>query len=1346
MDLNGDGLNDLANLSSATWKYRPHAGSYPDLLLTATNGFGTFATFSYASLPNYSLYSKLTGATYPMQEYAGPVYVVSNVANSNGIGGTFNLQSFNYQGARLNLQGRGFLGFASRSWIDSRDGTAQRRSFRQDFPYIGAVTNARRTQEPSGTAISEVQTTYSTYSYGSGIETRSFPFASTITSYDREAGGTYNGALIRTSVQQILVDSATGTPYDVTTTTTEPASGANGVQPGASYVQRVYSPTAFFSNTPSSWCMGRPGQTQLINSHNQFGGGSITRTTNITWDTTACRPTQVVEESGNSLLQVTRTLGYDAFGNVNSDGVTGIGMTARTTTANWGTTGQFPTSVTNPLSQVTNKTWNYAFGTQASETDPNGIQVSWQYDDFGRGTRENRPGGTATTWTLTACTSPSFCGDSKLRYSVQVALRNTSNGIEGDVLQYFDAFGRLLYNETELVDGSRSIVATGYDALGRVAQRSAPYVSGGSVYWTTLTYDLRNRPTSTTSPISDSSAMTKTTNYYYEALTGRIVDPQSKQTTKVSNVVGGVARSIDHDGYYQSFDYDSFGNPVRVMDSLSNTLQSNTFNIRGMRTAQTDMDLGSWTFTPDALGELTSQTDAKNQNASFVYDKLGRLTSRTEPEGTSTFTFGTSAAAKNIGGLASISGPGYSEGYTYDSIGRLQTRSITSDATYAYDYTYNAIGSIATLTYPVSTSSYRLKLQYDYQNGQLLRVKDFNAPTTVFWQANATDAWGNIIDETLGNGVKTVRGFDMAVGVVDYIQSGPGGGSSLQDLSYTWDLAGNLTQRQHVGLSLTEGFGYDNLYRLTSTTGPDPMTIGYDSLANITSKTGVGTYTYHATKKHQVTAAGSNTYGYDANGNMNSRNGLSVTWYSYNLPDTISGPSNNSSQFFYGPDRARWKQVASYGGTSEQTIYVGGLVEKVTLGTDTHWKHYIAGTTGIVAEYIRHSTGTNETVYLLKDHLGSTEMITNSSGAQMSRLSYDSWGRRRNGGTWNGNPASSAWTTITNTTRHGFTSHEMLDNLNLVHMNGRVYDQIIGRFMSADPSIDDAGTTQGWNRYSYTHGNPLNAWDPDGFDDDKKTVNNCQNCDDPKWDLVANGYGTVQFGAVSRTTVWPQSAVVRNGLNGPVDYGLGSKLIIEVQINYYLGGGDQTHLGGPSGPGPREQPGGPGGPGNEPSPDPKDPNREDPGTDDGCKDLRGGLSDTPADSALAFIHNNSDELVTAQLGSATVNLSAGTMSSVIQVPPGSTPFSVTRASGTSFGATLNLAGASRYDISIHGFPTTVIYGVMHDNYPVLFASTFPNSTPNFSVSRVNLAPFNFDINIAGVKVMSGSAGLCGMAK
>ncbi len=1031
--------------------YRTHANNYPDLLIGATDGFGNFSSFGYAPLSSYGLYFKQTGAVFPTQEYKGPLYVVSQVTTSNGIGGSYSLQSFYYEGARVDLQGRGFLGFSFRSWTDSRDNTAQRRSYRQDFPYIGAVTNARRTQEPGATVITEVQTTYSTHSSGSGFETRSFPFASAITTSEREAGGTFNGALVRTTTQQILVDSATGTPYDVATTTTEPASGANGVQPGASYVQRVYSPTSSFSNTPSTWCMGRPGQTQLINSHNQYGGGSITRTTDITWDTTACRPTQIVDESGNAQLQVTRTLDYDGFGNLNSDSVTGSGMTARTTTANWGASGQFPTSVTNPLTQTTNKTWNYAFGTQASETDPNGIVVSWQYDDFGRMNRENRADGTATTRTFISCPAPGYCGYTALRYYIETSLLNTASALVRNDQQFFDMQDRLRSDEPLLVTGTRVQTEIEYDAFGRVASRSSPRFAAGTLFRTQFQYDLRDRVTSASRPTSDSNPTPVTTTSYYEGLTTRVVDPLGKQSTKVANVAGALARSMDHDSYHKSFDYDAFGNPVRVTDSLSNILQSNTYNIRGMRTAQTDIHGGNSSFMPNALGELSSQTDAASLTTTFGYDSLGRMTSRVEPEGTSTFTFGTSAAAKNIGRLTGMSGPGYSEGYAYDSIGRLQQRSVTSDATYTFDYTHNSQGMVDTLTYPVSTSTYRLKLQYEYQSGQLLRVKDFNVPSTVFWQVNSADPWGHVIDETLGNSVQTVRGFDLVTGYLDFIQSGASG--SIQNLSYTWDAVGNLAQRQDVRQSLTETFSYDNLHRLTAATGPDPFTVGYDPHGNITSRTGA------------VSAGATHT----------------ITWYSHNLPNTITASGSQSSQFFYAPDRSRWKQVASYGGTAEQTIYIGGLIEKVTLGTLTSWKHYIAGTSGTIAIYTRKSNGTNELHYLTSDHLGSLDSVTNASGAVEVRLSFGAFGQRRNEDTWSGNPTSGDWTGITNTTRRGFTFHEMLDNLNMAHMNGRVYDQLLGQFTSGDPFVDGMDSTQGWNRYSYVHNNPLSFTDPSGY-------------------------------------------------------------------------------------------------------------------------------------------------------------------------------------------------------------------------------------------------------------------------
>lgn len=296
-----------------------------------------------------------------------------------------------------------------------------------------------------------------------------------------------------------------------------------------------------------------------------------------------------------------------------------------------------------------------------------------------------------------------------------------------------------------------------------------------------------------------------------------------------------------------------------------------------MLTGQTDMDRGSWTFLPNALGELRYIRDAKtaapNWTTILNYDALGRMTSRQDvPEGaTSNWVWGTSAAAKNIGRLASLSGPGYSESYTYDSIGRPATTTITSDASYQYAYAYNALGALHALTYPVSTSGYRLKLQYDYQHGHPLRIKDFNAPSTVFWQANATDARGRLIDENLGASLKRIRGFDPVSGRMEYIQTGPGGTAAVQNLAYDWDGVGNLKWRKDDNQNLTEAFVYDNLHRLTSSTrnGTSNLTVSYNALGNISSKSGVGTYTYHATKKHAVVStSGGGSYGYDVTGRL----------------------------------------------------------------------------------------------------------------------------------------------------------------------------------------------------------------------------------------------------------------------------------------------------------------------------------------------------------------------------------------------------------------------------------------------------------------------------------------------
>jgi RHS repeat-associated protein len=71
----------------------------------------------------------------------------------------------------------------------------------------------------------------------------------------------------------------------------------------------------------------------------------------------------------------------------------------------------------------------------------------------------------------------------------------------------------------------------------------------------------------------------------------------------------------------------------------------------------------------------------------------------------------------------------------------------------------------------------------------------------------------------------------------------------------------------------------------------------------------------------------------------------------------------------------------------------------------------------------------------------------------------------------------------------------MLDNLNLTHMNGRVYDPVVGRFLSADPYITEPGNTQNHNRYSYVSNNPLSLVDPSGFEY-RWVEHPCQNAPD----------------------------------------------------------------------------------------------------------------------------------------------------------------------------------------------------------------------------------------------------------
>jgi len=1126
IDVNSDGLDDIGyRTSSGTIGYFRHngAGQPPDLLSSATDGYGNSASPTYVSLSenNYTEHSG-SDATFPNKDYIGPMYVVSQATfsdPSSSSGGTYNNQ-FWYYAAWTNLQGRGFEDFYALRTYDSRSALYDYRYFQRNFPYTG-TQNQEIVSNGSFYPTEWVGTLSFTTLSSTQYQQRYFAYFSNVTTSQKEVGGTENGDLITTISTNYTFDNyGNATSVATTATDNDPASPYNG---------QTWTTTT--TNTPdvstSPWCLGLFTETQVAYSSSLSGSASVTRTRTLTPDTTNCRYTQIVTEPNSSQFKVTETLGYDGFGNVNSDSVTGIAMgtsspATRTIQIGWttstATTGQFPMTITDPSGAQTRFGYNFSYGTKSSVTDPNNVTTSWQYTDgFGRLTQELRADGTYTNLTYSDCASSCLIGSHGTNITHQVfAVGGT---VITDGTDYLDSVDRPLVSNKRMLSGyDRNEVR--YDSLGRVNQKAFPCnwssLTTACSYWTTNTYDVLNRLTQSQRPISSTNSNLQTTTYAYAGRTTTVTDPQSNARTTVADVNGWLRRTKDPMGYSVTLAYDSAGSKTKMTDSLGNTLWSGTYNygLAAYLASATDMDMGAWSFTIDALGEKTSWTDAKSQSFSETYDALSRPLTRMEPDLFTQWTWGSSATNHNIGNLqstctgtgTSCTSAGYSESETYDSLGRRSQRSITISGYSAFNYTwgYNATtGLLNTLTYPTSTSGYALQLQYAYTNGLLQSVTDVSdTPNVTVWTANTLDPAGHVTQETLGNGIVTNRAFDAVTQWLGSAQSGVGGGAGVKNLSFLYDEIGNVTQRQDNNLGLTENIYYDNDYRFSYSklNGTQNLSVTYDGTGNITSRSdiaGGANWTYDPNHKHEVTQAGSSAfqYSYDANGNAMTRQGSTISWSTYNYPTTINAGSGGTAEtvaFSYGPDRQRWQQMYTGNSTQETTDYIGGLLEVVASGSVTDYRHYISAGGEQVAVYSRKSTGTNTLSYLLSDHQASVASITNSSGGVVVAESFTAFGSRRNPTTWSGAPSNSDLTTIAGITREGYTFQTALGLwMGMNHMNGRVQDSIIGRMLSGDPTIPDPANTQAYNRFSYANNNPHSLVDPSGFNPCDQPNNKC---------------------------------------------------------------------------------------------------------------------------------------------------------------------------------------------------------------------------------------------------------------
>lgn len=1112
-DQDGDGLPDLGRYASSgfAWAMYSHQGLPGEHLKSATDGLGNKITFNYLPMSDPVVYDLGTTPAYPdqfavsAQPLVREMVVEPNVPSSN-----YKFTYF-YKEARRHGAGRSYLGMGWREFVDNRDGTQIIETYKQAFPVVGAPESLRLFQSAGGTKAFHATYQYDDHQLDTtpGNE-RFLPYnaGSNRKVYEVNPGGAKNGLLISEMDETRNVNTF-GNLASHTTTVYDRDSGSSEF--GMSYSSTV---TATYTQDTANWCINVPTSRSETRTLPDFS--SETRST--TWTVSSCRVTkETIEPSGAADEALVTDFEYDACGNVDYLSVyPASDLTAkRETTIGYGTRCQRPEYIKNPENHETAIAYSWALALPSSHTDPNEFsdttatkRTTFEYDGFGRLTRQKRIDDTAIRFAPSTCGSTgNWCGtgNNGARFQVARTERNTSDAILRTDTDVLDGLGRVIATKSDTLSSGPAVVTFLYDKLDRQTGATQPHFSGGTQFATVYTYDVLGRLKMIDAPIDIGNPSGRTTLVSYEGRDVRVTDPEGSTTSRTSDVLGRLRQVTDPTpGGNTRYVYHPFGEIESIFDANGNETRW-TYNKRGFVTGTSDPDSGSWTYIVSAFGETTKIRDAKTLSpaftTTFAYDRLSRLTSRTDvPESlTTTFTWGTSAhntnTAKYIGRLKStkLSNNQYEEINTFDAHSRLKKlQTKIGSETFDLDFDYVAAsGLLNWLQYPANSDGFRLTVQSTYQNNILKSVKDFNS-SLVFWSALDTDAWGHYQNATFGNGVSVIKEYDQANGLMARRYGGTSGSNRI-DAILDWDLNSNFESRidNRIGAA-TEVFQYDTINRLDRSTlnTAENLDVVYNNpIGNIQSKGGLTytytrqagcTYNFPHLQPRAVHKIGSTVYCYDANGNMIKRGSSTVGYSSYNLPTTINAGSNSSS-LYYGSFRNRYRQVAVAGGASEETLYVGGLFERVMPSTGgVQFRHYISGGDGVAAIHTR-SSGVGTTYYVHSDHLGSPEVFTASNGNELVRLSFGAYGERRDGTDWSGPPSAGDLALIASITRRGFTGHEHLDAVGLIHMNGRVYDPVAGRFLSADPLVE-IGPSQSPNSYAYVWNNPLTLIDPSGFD------------------------------------------------------------------------------------------------------------------------------------------------------------------------------------------------------------------------------------------------------------------------
>lgn len=622
-------------------------------------------------------------------------------------------------------------------------------------------------------------------------------------------------------------------------------------------------------------------------------------------------------------------------------------------------------------------------------------------------------------------------------------------------------------------------------------------------------------------------------------------DPLGNVNTIGYDYRGRKVGFTDRDAGFTSYGYNAVGDlvwqqtPVQ-RNKVPATFTTFTYDKLSRKIGQVDDEYTStWTFDKYAdnaaclKGFLCESTTSHGVRKRYWYDSVGRPTSERVD-----VTGGVSLAQSRdwdstTGRLLGRTWPtGFKVKYGYTSLGHLKQISLptstlikplpnTPGGKPASDMAWdankviwrakamNAWGRLEAFANSDSTDTAALNTRIAsraYFDQETRRTVGMNTATNILDQLYGWDSLGRLETRKDTNG-------------------DAGYGDDVSE-TYTYDKINRLTGYTVAGVDVP------GLER--------SVTLSYNALGMLLKRSDVGAYTYpevvdgvatsrpHALKSFRDLNGVDTNYTYNGNGNLLTASGgkyRAIEYTSFNQPSGnlgLRGPSSSPKHTWqYDEQHARIKEVkviASGTMAGTQTTWrwhpdnAGGLGFEYEVSAPTvpsndnpatqQSRHYVSAAGQVVAVFVMDAVlptlaDTDKvpkslgTFTLRKvegwhvDHLGSLITTTDHQGDRRQRHAYDPFGQRRftTGAADPGQTLDYDWSLATSAgTANGFTGHQHLDDVGLIHMNGRLFDGRLGVFVQADPHIQAPFTLQSYNRYGYCLASPMGCTDPTGFD------------------------------------------------------------------------------------------------------------------------------------------------------------------------------------------------------------------------------------------------------------------------